>query len=56
MWKLPHNYLDLARKQRTLEGIAEKTRCVPDTRTTDRASWFQKRKGNERSHCQTLDG
>ena len=30
---------------RTLEGPAEKTRGVPDTRATDRASWFQRRKG-----------
>ena len=36
---------------RVIEGIAEKTRGVPDTRTSDRASWFQKRKGDERSYC-----
>ena len=42
------NYCTITRKLGTLEAIAEKTRGVPDTSTTDRASWFQKRKRNER--------
>ena len=54
MWKLPHNCLDLALKQCTLGGSAKMIRGVPDTRTTDRANSFQKRNGNERSHCQHL--
>ena len=53
--KLPHNCIDLERKQGTLEGIAiaEKTRGVPGTRTTNRANWFQKRKGT-RDHIANL--
>ena len=51
MWKLSHNCLDLARKQGTLESTTEKVGGVPDTRTSDRASWFQKR--NEGPHCKS---
>ena len=44
---------ELAPVSPILEGIAEKTRAVPGTRTTDRASWFQKRKGT-RDHIANL--
>ena len=53
MWKVSHNCLDLARKQGTLESTTKKVGGVPDTRTSDRASWFQKRKRNEGPHCKS---
>ena len=52
MWKLSHNCLDLARKH-LAESTTKKVGGVPDTRTSDRASWFQKRKRNEGPHCKS---
>ena len=34
-----------------LRVLQKKVGGVPDTRTSDRASWFQKRKKNEGPHC-----